>query len=268
VRLFHPRPREPGHETWKDKNNAGRPAADAFYVTGSYDPRQRHLLGAGTRREIRFIVSAGDNLYPNSALAIDAATGRSSGFHHKRPTTDGLRRSRTHTDRTQGHGEDRKILAHAARNGFNQPSTASRAVLKATQYVPTVTWTKASIPRRATGRLHRLRTCRPCDPDRKILTGAKSSGVCPGAGRQQFLVGGLSQRTKLMYIPSLKAAPNITRDQTRHVKGKFRRGDFGYDGRLSSGISMVDPATASSKQRKVMPYANTAGALATRAASS
>ena len=47
------------------------------------------------------------------------------------------------------------------------------------------------------------------------------------------------------------------------MRGKFDGGDFGYDGRLSSGISVVDPATGELKQRKAMPYANTAGALAT-----
>ena len=47
------------------------------------------------------------------------------------------------------------------------------------------------------------------------------------------------------------------------MRGKFDGGDFGYDGRLSSGIAVVDPATGEVKQRKAMPYANTSGALAT-----
>ena len=47
------------------------------------------------------------------------------------------------------------------------------------------------------------------------------------------------------------------------MRGKFDGGDFGYDGRLSSGISVINPATGEMKMRKQMPYANTAGALAT-----
>jgi alcohol dehydrogenase (cytochrome c) len=34
-----PGPGEPGHETWKDKNNAWQTGGGAFYVTGSYDPQ-------------------------------------------------------------------------------------------------------------------------------------------------------------------------------------------------------------------------------------
>jgi alcohol dehydrogenase (cytochrome c) len=45
------------------------------------------------------------------------------------------------------------------------------------------------------------------------------------------------------------------------VRGKFDGGDFGYDGRLSSGIAVIDPTTGEVRQR--MPYANTSGALAT-----
>jgi alcohol dehydrogenase (cytochrome c) len=47
------------------------------------------------------------------------------------------------------------------------------------------------------------------------------------------------------------------------VLGRFDGGTFGYDGGLSSGISVIDPTTGELKQRKEMPYANTAGALAT-----
>ena len=49
----------------------------------------------------------------------------------------------------------------------------------------------------------------------------------------------------------------------QHRRGKFDGGDFGYDGRLKSGLVVVDPATGSVVRRKEMPYANTSGALAT-----
>jgi alcohol dehydrogenase (cytochrome c) len=88
--------------------------------------------------------------------------------------------------------------------------------------------------------------------------------VCPGVpGGNNFWSAAYSPRTKLLYIPELEGCTNITRDQTRHVRGKFDGGDFGYDGRLSSGIAVVDPANGTLRQRKPMPYANTAGALAT-----
>ena len=102
------------------------------------------------------------------------------------------------------------------------------------------------------------------DPVAKILTGQKSSGVCPGVpGGNNFWSAAYSRRTGLLYIPELEGCTSITRDQTRHVRGRFDGGTFGYDGRLSSGISVIDPTTGELKQRKEMPYANTAGALAT-----
>jgi alcohol dehydrogenase (cytochrome c) len=102
------------------------------------------------------------------------------------------------------------------------------------------------------------------DPVAKILTGQKSSDVCPGVpGGNNFWSAAYSRKTGLLYIPELEGCTSITRDQTRHVRGRFDGGTFGYDGRLSSGISVVDPATGELKQRKPMPYANTAGALAT-----
>ena len=101
-----PAPGEPGSETWKDKNNAWQTGGGAFYVTGSYDPATNITYwGAGNpspkyNRRYR----PGDNLYTNSALAIDAATGKLRWYppvHAERH--DGLRRDRQpHHHRHQG----------------------------------------------------------------------------------------------------------------------------------------------------------------------
>ncbi len=40
------------------------------------------------------------------------------------------------------------------------------------------------------------------------------------------------------------------------MRGKFDGGDFGYDGRVTSGIVVLDPATGEIKKRKEMPYGN------------
>src|SRR5262245_18482959 len=244
-----PGPGEPGHETWKDKNNAWRTGGGAFYVTGSYDP-DTHVTywGAGNPSpKYDSSYRPGDNLYTNSALAIDAATGKIR-WHHQYTPNDTMDYDETGThvliDATVN-GENRKILAHAARNGFHYTfDRLNGQFLKATQYVPSVTWTKGIDPK----------TGRPVDydpgkdlqsyaePIAKILTGARSSGVCPGVpGGNNFWSAAYSQRTKLLYIPELEGCTHITRDQNRHVRGQFDGGDFGYDGRLSSGISVIDP---------------------------
>jgi alcohol dehydrogenase (cytochrome c) len=266
-----PAPGEPGSETWKDKNNAWQTGGGAFYVTGSYDPATNVTYWGAGNPTPKYDSSyrPGDNLFTNSALAIDAATGKMRWFHQYTPNdTMDYDETGTHIliDRKVD-GKDRKLLAHAGRNGFFYSfDRLNGQFLKAIQYAPTVTWTKGID----------AKTGRPLDYDAskdlqtyadavaKILTGAKSSGVCPGVpGGSNFWSAAYSERTGLVYVPELEGCTNITRDQTRHVRGKFDGGDFGYDGRLKSGMVVVDPATGTVVKRKEMPYANTSGALAT-----
>ena len=266
-----PAPGEPGSETWKDKNNAWQTGGGAFYVTGSYDPATNVTYWGAGNPTPKYDSSyrPGDNLFTNSALAIDAATGKIRWYHQYTPN-DTMDYDETGTHiliDSKVAGEDRKLLAHAGRNGFFYSfDRLNGQFLKATQYVPTVTWTKGID----------TKTGRPLDYDpgkdlqtyadavAKILTGAKSSGVCPGVpGGSNFWSAAYSERTGLVYVPELEGCTNITRDQTRHVRGKFDGGDFGYDGRLKSGMVVVDPATGAIVKRKEMAYANTSGALAT-----
>jgi alcohol dehydrogenase (cytochrome c) len=266
-----PAPGEPGSETWKDKNNAWQTGGGAFYVTGSYDPATNITYWGAGNPSPKYDTSyrPGDNLFTNSALALDAATGKIKWFHQYTPN-DSMDYDEIGThiliDGKVG-GEDRKLVAHAARNGFFYSfDRLNGQFLKATPYVSRVTWTRGIDPK----------TGKPLDYDpnkdlqtyadrvAKILTGQKSSDVCPGVpGGNNFWSAAYSRRTGLLYIPELEGCTSITRDQTRHVRGRFDGGTFGYDGRLSSGISVVDPATGELLQRKPMPYANTAGALAT-----
>jgi alcohol dehydrogenase (cytochrome c) len=262
---------EPGSETWKDKNNAWQTGGGAFYVTGSYDPATNVTYWGAGNPSPKYDTSyrPGDNLFTNSALALDAATGRIKWFHQYTPN-DSMDYDEIGThiliDGKIG-GEDRKLVAHAARNGFFYSfDRLNGQFLKATPYVSRVTWTRGIDPK--TGKPldydpgKDLQTY--ADPVAKILTGQKSSGVCPGVpGGNNFWSAAYSRRTGLLYIPELEGCTSITRDQTRHVRGRFDGGTFGYDGRLSSGISVIDPTTGELKQRKEMPYANTAGALAT-----
>jgi alcohol dehydrogenase (cytochrome c) len=266
-----PAPGEPGSETWKDKNNAWQTGGGAFYVTGSYDPATNVTYWGAGNPSPKYDTSyrPGDNLFTNSALALDAATGKIKWFHQYTPN-DSMDYDEIGThiliDGKVG-GEDRKLVAHAARNGFFYSfDRLNGQFLKATPYVSRVTWTKGIDPK--TGKPldydpnKDLQTY--ADPVAKILTGQKSSDVCPGVpGGNNFWSAAYSRKTGLLYIPELEGCTSITRDQTRHVRGRFDGGTFGYDGRLSSGISVVDPATGELKQRKPMPYANTAGALAT-----
>ena len=82
-------------------------------------------------------------------------------------------------------------------------------------------------------------------------------------GGNNFWSAAYSEKTKLLYIPEIEGCTWIKRDQARHVRGKFDGGAFGYDGRVTSGVVVVDPASGEVKDRKAFPYPNSSGALAT-----
>src|SRR5499426_3636770 len=269
---FHaiPGPGEPGHDTWKDKHNAWQTGGGAFYVTGSYDPDTNTTYWGAGNPAPKYDSSyrPGDNLYTNSALALDAATGKIRWFHQYTPNdTMDYDESGSHIlIDTKVNGEDRKIVTRAARNGFAYSfDRLSGQFLRATQYASKVTWTKGIDPK--TGKpldydaSKDLQTY--AEPIAKILTGANSS-FCPGVpGGNNFWSAAYSRRTKLLYIPDLETCTSVTRDQTAHVRGRFDGGKFAYDGRVTSDLVVLDPATGEVKQRKHMPYPNAAGVLAT-----
>ena len=82
-----PAPGEPGSETWKDNNNAWQTGGGAFYVTGSYDPATNHLWGSGNPVPMYDpYYRPGDNLYTNSLIAFDPATGKMNWYHQYTPS--------------------------------------------------------------------------------------------------------------------------------------------------------------------------------------
>ena len=265
-----PAPGEPGSETWKDKNNAWQTGGGAFYVTGSFDPAT-NLTYWGSGNPVPGYDAAyrpGNNLYTNSLLAIDAATGKFK-WHFQYTPNDNKDYDETGTHiliDTKVNGEDRKIVSHAGRNGYNYVfDRLSGQFIKAVQHVGKVTWTKGIDPK----------TGLPIDydPARDVQIYAEPANVndhkvtrnvCPdNAGGTNYWPASYSQKTKMVYIPELEGCADITPDHTAHVKGKFAGGSYVNPGRITSGIVMVDPATSEVKKRIDLPYPNFAGVLST-----
>jgi alcohol dehydrogenase (cytochrome c) len=265
-----PAPGEAGSETWKDKNNAWETGGGAFYVTGSYDPTT-DITYWGSGNPVPGYDSAyrpGDNLYTNSLLAIDAATGKFK-WHFQYTPNDNRDYDETGTHiliDTKVDGEDRKIVSHAGRNGYNYVfDRLNGQFLKAVQHVGKVTWTKGIDPK----------TGRPLDydPTRDVQIYAEPTNVnddkvtrnvCPdNAGGTNYWPASYSRRTGMVYIPELEGCADITPDYSAHVKGKFAGGGYVNPGRITSGIAMIDPATSEVKKRIELPYPNFAGVLST-----
>jgi len=87
---FHtvPGPGEPGHETWK--GDAWKTGGAPTWTAGAYDA-QEDLLFWGTGNpspEFQADARPGDNLYSNSAIAIEAKTGRLRWFYQFTPSDE------------------------------------------------------------------------------------------------------------------------------------------------------------------------------------
>jgi alcohol dehydrogenase (cytochrome c) len=82
-----PKPGDPGSETWKDDHNAWKTGGGGIWQTGSYDAAQNlYIVGTGNPFPIydpQF--RPGDNLYTNSVVALDVATGKMAWYFQYTP---------------------------------------------------------------------------------------------------------------------------------------------------------------------------------------
>jgi alcohol dehydrogenase (cytochrome c) len=265
-----PAPGEPGSETWKDNHNAYLTGGGAFYGTGSYDPAN-NLTYWGSGNAVPAYDSTfrpGDNLYTSSAIAFDAASGKIT-WHFQYTPNDNRDYDETGTHiliDTKVNGEDRKVVAHPGRNGFNYVlDRLSGQFLKATQHVKVVSWTKGIDPK----------TGKPVDydPSKEVQTYAEGAGtvadkatrqICPTiAGGTNFWPASYSRKTGNLYIPAYEGCGTVTVDTSGHVKGRFNGGNPGQAGAITSSITMIDPATGELKKRVDFPYPNSSGVLST-----
>ena len=248
----------------------GASGGGAFYVNGSYDPASK-LTYWGTGNPVPGYDATyrpGDNLYTSSVLALDPANGKVSWFHQYTPNDN------RDYDETGSHilidtkvnGEDRKIVSHAGRNGFEYVfDRGNGQFLKAGQYVKEATWTKGIDPK----------TGKPLeyDPGKDFQVYAegvdvnqdkRTRRICPDtSGGNNYWPATYSRKTSLVYIPANEGCANLTPDQKSHVKGNFVGGTTADAGRITSSIIAVDPTTAQVKLRHEMPYPNFAGTLST-----
>ncbi len=150
-----PEPGEPGSETWKDDHNAWKTGGGGIWQTGSYDPQSNlYIFGTGNPYPIYDAeFRPGDNLYTDSVVALDVATGERA-WHFQYTPNDSW-----DYDEVGIHmlyditidGRLRKVVAHFARNGFFYTiDRTTGAFIKGDQYVNDLTWTKGLDP--VTGR--------------------------------------------------------------------------------------------------------------------
>ena len=266
-----PAPGEPGSETWKDKNNAWQTGGGAMWVTGSYDVATNQVLW-GTGNPVPMYnpyYRPGDNLYTNSLISWDPDTGKMNWYHQYVPgdmwdydaagthiLIDGL-----------VSGQPHKLVTHSARNGFLYALERTNGqTLLAKPYIDEINWTKGIDQK----------TGLPIDydptKDIQVYSGLqnqtltdRTKKLCPSmGGGNNFYPSSYSQRTGLMYIPSMSSCNQVTLDTSLSNKaGDWKGASFRHIERNESDIIVADPLTGEIKKKLHIPYVNNSGVLST-----
>jgi alcohol dehydrogenase (cytochrome c) len=142
-----PKPGDPGSESWKDDHNAWKTGGGGIWQTGSFDP-STHLYIVGTGNPFPIYdpqFRPGDNLYTNSAIALDVETGKLA-WHFQYTPNDSWDFDEIGVHMlydTKINGVARKVVGHFARNGFFYSLDRTNGkFIKAEKYVNDLNWTK------------------------------------------------------------------------------------------------------------------------------
>ena len=270
-----PGPGEPGHDTWMDSHDAWKTGGGSTWVTGSYDPDQDLIIwgvgnpGPDWDAEYR----PGDNLYTNSALALDADTGEIKWYYQYTPNDpydyDGVA-EHVLVD-TQVNGQEHKIALHADRNGFAYAlDRQTGEFLWGLPFVEKLTWTKGLDPESG----------RPLDydPEKQVQTyiagtaptRAEPVGVsCPGnMGGKNWPPTAYNPDHKLWYIPVIESCNTMTNEEMKPGESYKPREWFTGGGpsqheQITGSVTAIDVTTGKIAQKFKTKYPMLGGILTT-----
>ena len=210
--LTLPKRGEPAWDTWKG-TSLDRGGANAWF-TGTYDPETSTLFwptgnpGPDYNGDER----VGDNLYSNSLLALDLASGRLKWYYQFTPH-DLWDWDATETPmiiNTTWEGRPRKLVVQANRNGFFYVfDRADGRLLLATQFIKNLTWASGI---GADGK--------PIKTPNQVPT-AEGTHVCPSQdGATNWFSPSYNPSTGLYYIQVFEKCSIYTKRPVEWEQGK------------------------------------------------
>jgi alcohol dehydrogenase (cytochrome c) len=235
-----PGPGEPGHETWEGDSwkVGGAPA----WNTGSYDPLTNQIFwptgnpSPSNRGEGR----AGDNLYSNSLLALNADTGKMNWYFQF------TKHDEHDWDATQVpvmlDAGGKHLIAQADRNGFFYViDRTTGKLISATPYGK-ITW---SDKRDAEGRPVANNQAAPTFEGRTI---------CPGAlGTTNFMAPTYDPQTGLFYVTARDQCDTFSTAPQPYEAGHAYYGSAYFPSEEAEPylgfLKAIDPATGEVKQK-------------------
>jgi alcohol dehydrogenase (cytochrome c) len=271
---------EPGNESWKDGKERWKHGGGSVWETATYDPdTDTFYQGIGNPgpdwdAEYR----PGDNKWTGSVLAINPTDGKIKWGYQYTPNDpyDYDEISEHPIINAKVNGENRKLLVHAARNGFFYVlDRVNGSFIAGKQYVDQLNWTPGLDPK----------TGRPLNynPNTDVQMYAegshgsratpKSEKLCPSNnGGKNWEPSAYNPDLGLLYIPSIEGCNYLElveqkdkADQGGPVKPRerFAGGAPRTPDRLYGSLKAVDPATGEIKAVQKLEYPNMAGVLAT-----
>ncbi len=223
-----PKPGEPGSETWKGRDIAHGCAST--WLTGTYDAELDTLYWptGNPCPDYDGAERVGDNLYSDSILALEPATGRLKWHFQYTPHDlwDWDAQQPPVLVDAAWKGEPRKLLLHANRNGFFYVlDRTTGALLRATPFVKKLTWASRI---GADGR--------PILNPNQAPT-AEGTRVCPAVeGATNWFSTAFNPATGFYYVQALEKCTIYTRSPST-----WKAGSSYYSG--STRTAPDDPGT-------------------------
>jgi alcohol dehydrogenase (cytochrome c) len=268
---------EPGNETWKDGQERWKHGGASVWETATYDPETdtfyQGIGNAGPDYDPEY--RPGDNKWAASVLALSPLDGKIKwGFQYTpNDPYDYDEISEHPIINTKVNGEDRKLVVHAARNGFYYAlDRINGSFVTGKQYVDQLTWTTGLDPK----------TGKPLNYDPTKDVQAYSVGRnranpqgknCPSVtGGKNWPPGAYNPELNLLFITSAEGCQIIeTNEQKSFVDQggtvEPRTRFAGGQGRNTEGrhgsLKAIDPTTGETKAAIKFPLVTYAGVLAT-----
>ncbi len=262
-----PGPGEPGNDTWG--GDSWKYGGGSTWITGSYDKETNQLFwpvgnpGPDFDRHVR----PGDNLFSNSAIVVNADSGKIDAYFNYTPNDpydyDGV------NENVQIDLGGKKIFVHGDRNGHiygidrrNTIKTKSGNALKCVWVTPMqdVNWISEPISPAKDN-------CRPVFnyPEMDVVYDRVTQNIAPSLdGGKEWHPLSVSLRTKMAYVPIY----NFTMD-LQAKKMEWKRGEWYLGAKVitfNAGAGLIkafDAATGDLVWTKSQSWPATSGLLTT-----
>ena len=270
---------EPGNDTWKDGQERWKHGGGSVWETATYDPDTdtfyQGIGNAGPDYDPEY--RPGDNKWAASVLALSPRDGKIKwGFQYTPNDPYDFDEISEHPIiNAKVNGEDRKLVVHAARNGFYYAlDRVNGSFVLGKQYVDKLNWTTGLDPK----------TGKPLnyDPNKDVQGyapgshGSRAKPVsanCPSnSGGKNWPPSAYNAELNLLFITSIEGCNSIeTIEQKSFVdqggtvnpRERFAGGGTKSTERRYGSLKGINPVTGETKVSARLTYPPYAGVLAT-----